>query len=149
MSRFRMAVLALTAMSGATLALTGFSGAAAAQSKLDSSGQPVWDESHNQRPTAPSDRALPAGVVTLRTATSAPGLLGVYARNGLPFDIVLTRVDATQCVNIVPEDCGLLGTDIRVATGAEVLVRSVRQADMTRTYGVVPVYSWRPAVAAK
>lgn len=149
MSRFRMAILALAAVSGTTLALSGFSGGAAAQSKLDSSGNPVWDESHNQRPTAANDRALPAGVVTLRTATSAPGLLGVYAVNGLPFDIVLSRVDATQCINIVPEDCGLLGTDIRVATGTEVLVRSVRQADMTRTYGVVPVYNWRPAVAAK
>ena len=149
MLRFRMAILALAAVSGTTLAVAGFSGGAAAQSKLDSSGQPVWDDSHNQRPTAASDRALPAGVVTLRTATSGPGLLGVYARNGLPFDIVLSRVDATQCVNILPEDCGLLGTDVRVATGTEVLVRSLRQADMTRTYGITPVYSWRPAVAAK
>ncbi|PWC33908.1 hypothetical protein [Azospirillum sp. TSO35-2] len=147
MLRFRMAILALAAVSGAAMA--SWSGGAAAQSKLDPSGQPVWDESHNQRPTAASDRALPAGVVTLRTATSAPGVLGVYARNGLPFDIVLTRVDATECVNIAPQDCGLLGTDVRVAAGAEVLVRSLRQADMTRTYGVTPVYTWRPAVEAK
>ncbi|MBP2300084.1 hypothetical protein [Azospirillum picis] len=147
MLRFRMAALALAAVSGAMLA--GWSGGAAAQSKLDANGQPVWDDSHNQRPTADSDRALPAGVVTLRTATSAPGILSVYARNGLPFDIVLTRVDATQCMNVVPEDCGLLGTDIRVASGAEVVVRSLRQADMTRTYGITPVYNWRPAVTAK
>ncbi|MGF7172930.1 hypothetical protein [Azospirillum doebereinerae] len=129
MARFRIASLALTAaLAGGWLAL----------------GSPAAAQS-----AKPSDAALPAGTLTVRTASTAPGTLGVYVRNGFPFDVVLTRVDATDCVNIVATDCGPIGQNVRVATGTETLVRTVRQADATRTFGVTPTYSWQPAVAAK
>lgn len=147
MARFRIASLALAAaLAGGWLA---HGSPAAAQSATDSQGRPVWTEDHNKRPTKPSDAALPAGTLTVRTASTEPGTLGVYVRNGFPFDVVLTRVDATDCVNVVATDCGPIGQNVRVATGAEALIRTVRQADPARSFSVTPTYSWQPAVAAK
>ncbi|SMH59228.1 hypothetical protein SAMN02982994_4931 [Azospirillum lipoferum] len=147
MARFGIASLALAAaLAGGWLTQAA---PAAAQSTKPQGQQPEWSEGHNQRPTKRGDEALPAGTLTVRTAATAPGALGVYVRNGFPFDVVLTRVDATECVNIVPTDCGPIGQNIRVATGAETLVRTLHQADPARSFGATPTYSWQPAVAAK
>lgn len=147
MARFGIASLAVSAaLAGGWLALAA---PASAQSMKPQGQEPVWTEDRNQRPTKPGDEALTAGALTVRTTSIEAGTLGVYVRNGLPFDVVLTRVDATDCVNVVATDCGPIGQNIRVAKGAEALVRTVRQADSTRSFSVTPTYSWQPAVAAK
>ncbi len=146
MVRFRIAALGvIAALAGGWLA----HGTSAAAQAMKPQPQPEWSEDHNKRPTQRGDEALSAGTLTVRTASTVPGTLDVYVRNGLPFDVVLTRVDATDCVNIVATDCGMIGQNITVQKGAEALVRRVSQADATRTFSVTPTYSWQPAVAAK
>ncbi len=147
MARFGIASLALAAvLAGGWLAQAA---PAAAQSKKPQGQPPEWSEDHNQRRTQPGDEALSAGTLAVRTASVGPGGLGVYIRNGLPFDVVVTRIDAADCVNVVATDCGPIGQNIRVAKGTEALVRTVQQADPARSFSVTPTYSWQPAVAAK
>lgn len=148
MIRLCTSVLTLAAIGGAALALSGGTTPAFAQT-MAAAAQPEWTEQANQRPTKPGDEALTAGTLSIRTATTMPGTVSVYVRNGYPFAIVLTRVDAVECTNIVTTDCGLIGQDLPVASGAEMLVRTLRQADPAKTYGVTPTFTWRPAVASK
>lgn len=145
MTRIGTSAATLATLGGAILSL-GLSAPALAQSTAP---QPEWTEQANQRPTKPGDEALSAGTLSIRTATVTPGTISVYVRNGYPFGIVLTRVDALECVNIVTTDCGLLGQDLPVPSGAELLVRTVRQADQSKIFSITPTYSWQPAVAAK
>ncbi|WP_298364419.1 hypothetical protein [Azospirillum sp.] len=148
MIRFSNTATTLAALSGAMVLALGLTSPVLAQSTA-TAAQPEWSEQANQRPTKPGDEALTAGTLSIRTATTMPGTVSVYVRNGYPFAIVLTRVDALECTNIVTTDCGLIGQDLPVASGAEMLVRTLRQADPTKTFGVTPTYTWRPAVASK
>ncbi len=148
MIRFSNTATTLAALSGAMVLALGLTSPVLAQSTA-TAAQPEWSEQANQRPTKPGDEALTAGTLSIRTATTMPGTVSVYVRNGYPFAIVLTRVDALECTNIVTTDCGLIGQDLPIASGAEMLVRTLRQADPTKTFSVTPTYTWRPAVASK
>lgn len=95
-------------------------------------------------PLSERDRAAESGTLLVTAEAGLGPTIPLVAENGFPFDVLLS-VDTTECVQVLPADCGPVVRDRLVRTHTRQIVYTVRRVDVTHPSSVALRFFWAPA----